>query len=133
MAMRRKSEPAPSLTYKSWVDELIDEARARGEMDNLPGAGEPLPGLDEPYDENWWIKRKLRDENVRVGPDVLRWRREAEELAEELPRLPSEARVRAQVRKINDLLARANAQASPLPPAKLLDEEAEVARMNHII
>lgn len=128
MAGRRKNEPPPSLTYKSWVDESIDEARARGELDNLPGAGKPLPGLDEPYDENWWIKKKLAAENVPVGPEVLRWRREAEQLVEELPRLRSEAQIRAHVRKINDLLRRANAQASPIPPARLLDEDAEAAR-----
>ena len=128
MPRRKKNEPPPSLTYNSWVDELIDEARARGELDDLPGAGKPLPGLDEPYDENWWIKKKLRAENIPVGPDVLRWRREAEQLVEQLPSLRNEHLIRSQVRKVNDLLRRANAQASPLPPAKLLDEEAEVAR-----
>jgi predicted flavoprotein YhiN len=43
-----------------WIDRQIREARERGEFDNLPGTGKPLPDLDKPYDENWWVRQKLR-------------------------------------------------------------------------
>jgi hypothetical protein len=35
-----------------------------GEFDNLPGVGKPSRLIDEPYDPFWWIKRKLREENL---------------------------------------------------------------------
>ena len=28
----------------------------RGEFDDLPGAGKPIPGRGEPYAPNWWVK-----------------------------------------------------------------------------
>ncbi|MEV4218944.1 DUF1992 domain-containing protein [Nonomuraea sp. NPDC049725] len=44
------------MQFESWVDRQIREAQERGEFDDLPGAGKPLPGADKPYDEHWWIK-----------------------------------------------------------------------------
>src|SRR5699024_6269776 len=35
----------------SWLDRLIHEAEERGEFEDLPGFGKPLPGLDKPVDE----------------------------------------------------------------------------------
>ena len=39
-----------------------------GEFDNLPGFGKPSPLIDEPYDPLWWIRRKLRQENLPADP-----------------------------------------------------------------
>lgn len=39
-----------------------------GEFDNLPGLGKPSPLIDEPYDPWWWIRRKLRQENLPADP-----------------------------------------------------------------
>jgi hypothetical protein len=39
-----------------------------GEFDNLPGLGKPSPLIDEPYDPFWWIRRKLRQENLPADP-----------------------------------------------------------------
>ena len=35
-----------------------------GEFDNLPGFGKPAAIVDEPYDPNWWIRRKLKREQL---------------------------------------------------------------------
>lgn len=43
-------------TYESVVERRIREAMERGEFENLPGAGEPLRGAGEPYDEMWWVR-----------------------------------------------------------------------------
>ncbi len=52
------SEPTPSAkpqkrgpdqSWESWIDEIIREAQARGEFDNLPGAGKPLPPRRNPF------------------------------------------------------------------------------------
>ncbi len=37
-----------------------------GEFDNLPGFGKPSPLINEPYDPFWWIRRKLRREQLQA-------------------------------------------------------------------
>ncbi len=43
-----------------------------GEFDNLPGLGNPSAICDEPYDPHWWIRSKLKQEQLtgRAGPSV---------------------------------------------------------------
>ena len=91
------------VAFESWIDRQIREAIERGEFDNLPGAGKPLAGLDDP-DENWWIKRKLERENLRAPlPTSLGLRKEAALIRQSV----SEVRTEDQVREIvEDLNAR---------------------------
>lgn len=37
-----------------------------GEFDNLPGFGKPSPLVDEPYDPQWWLRRKLEREEIQI-------------------------------------------------------------------
>ena len=51
------------------VTELIAENRIlaaieEGKFDDLPGAGRPIPDVDEPYDPDWWVKKWIRREQV---------------------------------------------------------------------
>jgi hypothetical protein len=39
-----------------------------GEFENLPGLGKPSSLMDEPYDPFWWIRRKLRQEQLPADP-----------------------------------------------------------------
>ncbi len=50
----------PKVAWESWVERKIRESMERGEFDNLPGQGQPLPDLARPYDELWWLRKKLR-------------------------------------------------------------------------
>lgn len=52
------------------AEDKIRSAIEAGEFDNLPGFGKPLALIDEPYDENWWLRRKIRAEglNRKAGP-----------------------------------------------------------------
>ena len=54
--------PHSAAQWESFVEKQIREGMARGEFDNLPGQGKPLPGLDGTRDDDWWIKRKLKEE-----------------------------------------------------------------------
>ncbi|MGC5617619.1 DUF1992 domain-containing protein [Georgenia sp. Z1491] len=93
----------PEMPTGNWVDQLIREAQERGEFDNLPGAGKPLRDIDE-HDEDWWIRRKLRDENLpndALLPPVLVLRKELAELPETVRTLPSEELVRERVSELN--------------------------------
>jgi hypothetical protein len=46
------------------ADDKLRAAYAAGEFDNLPGLGKPHEIFDEPYDPFWWIRRKLRREQI---------------------------------------------------------------------
>ncbi len=41
-----------------------------GDFDNLPGLGKRLPLIDEPYDPFWWVRRKLKQEQLPADPAV---------------------------------------------------------------
>ena len=47
------------------VDYLVKKAHSEGAFDNLPGAGKPIPDLEEPYDELWWAKKLLEREGLK--------------------------------------------------------------------
>jgi hypothetical protein len=49
---------------ESVVERRIREAMERGEFENLPGAGQPLPRAGEPYDEMWWVKAWLARNHI---------------------------------------------------------------------
>ncbi|MFI6095562.1 DUF1992 domain-containing protein [Lentzea sp. NPDC051213] len=69
----------PGMGFESWIDKQIREAQERGDFDDLPGAGKPLPGAGEPLEEDWWLKKKVREEEGSAGlPPSLVLRREAE-------------------------------------------------------
>lgn len=93
---------------ESRIERQIREARESGAFDDLPGAGRPLPGRGEPYDENWWVKDFVRRERLAGRPEALvAVRVELAELTDTVDRLPSEERVRAHVEDLNDRIVRA--------------------------
>ncbi len=52
--------------WQSYTEALIRAAQEEGEFDNLPGFGQPIPGIDDPLDENWWVREKLKREGVKL-------------------------------------------------------------------
>ncbi len=109
----------PGETWESFSERLILEAQAAGEFDNLPGFGKPLPELDEPYDENWWIKDKLRREQLSLLPPGLQARVDVERAVDGLWAMPSEEIVRREVAAINERIRRSNFSPAWGPPADL--------------
>src|SRR5436190_23946076 len=61
----------PKVSWESWIERKIRESMEAGEFDNLPGSGEPIPDLARPYDELWWLRKKLRDEQLSIDPPTL--------------------------------------------------------------
>jgi hypothetical protein len=102
--------------YEARVDRAIREAQERGEFDNLPGAGRPLPGAGQPYDENWWVKELVRRENLTgvLSPGVA-LRRESEDLHTTIAGMASEHAVRAFVEDLNARIREARRFASRGP------------------
>jgi hypothetical protein len=116
--------------YESVIDQQIRKAEERGDFADLPGKGKPLPGLDGPDDEDWWIKGWIRREGVpseALLPTPLQLRREAEQLPETVRDLPSEEAVRAAVSDLNRRIAEwVRAPSGPAIPVKRVDPEAIV-------
>ncbi len=46
------------------ADRRIREAMDRGEFDDLPGKGLPIPDLEEGYDPDWWAKKWVEREGL---------------------------------------------------------------------
>ena len=63
----------PSMEQRAQIVETsIQQAIRRGDFDNLPGAGKPLPGLSDTHDPDWWIRRKIeREQLTGLGPPAL--------------------------------------------------------------
>lgn len=116
------------------AERRIREAQERGELDNLPGAGKPLPSLDRPYHEDWWIngliEREQLDLTGAMNP-TMALRKEAHDMPATLRDVPREESVRAIVEDYNRRvkLDRLRPAAGPqMPPiAKVLDVEETVA------
>ncbi|MEW9549911.1 DUF1992 domain-containing protein [Nonomuraea sp. NPDC050783] len=109
------------MPFESWIDRQIREAEERGEFDGLPGAGKPLPGLDQPYDEMWWIKQKVESEGLSMPlPPTLALRKDAEEALREARGARTEAEVRRVLEEINQRIREAIRTGLPGPPLNLM-------------
>jgi hypothetical protein len=121
----------PGVPFENWVDRQIREAMERGEFDDLPGAGKPIPGLDRPYDEMWWIKQKVRAEGLSMPlPPTLQLRKDAEEALRLAEGARTEAELRRIVGEINARIREAIRTGLSGPPLNLVpyDVERLVAR-----
>ena len=88
------------MQFESWIDRQIREAMERGEFDNLPGAGKPLE-LDP--SEDWWIKAKLKAENLEaVLPGPLALRKEVAGIQDAVADCRTEAEVRERCEALNE-------------------------------
>ena len=90
------------MRYESWVERQVREAIERGEFDNLPGAGRPLPGINGREDDNWWVKSLLEREQLPMPlPTSLALRREVADLPQTLADVPDERTVRDIIEDLN--------------------------------
>ena len=113
-----------------WVDLQVRQAMRRGEFDDLPGAGKPIPDLDAPHDPDWWLKRLIERERITgVLPPALALRTEDARMAETLDRETTPDGVRRVVEDFNLRVVEARRQLQGGPPVitPLRDADAEVA------
>ncbi|KAA1420126.1 DUF1992 domain-containing protein [Mumia zhuanghuii] len=103
---------------------------ARGEFDDLPLHGKPIPGLGDTHDPDWWVKRLIDREQISgVLPEALQLRKDDADLDAALDRLPTEAAVRDAVAAFNSRVVEARRQLRGGPPVitptRDVDVEAE--------
>ncbi|MEV6874417.1 DUF1992 domain-containing protein [Amycolatopsis sp. NPDC051128] len=120
----------PKVSFRWWVDRQIDEARARGEFDDLPGTGKPLPkptGNDAATD---WVLRQVRaggHDTKELLPPALALKREVQDLPGRLAGERTERQVRELVEDLNErirLAYRTHLGGPPLTVALVDVEEA---------
>jgi hypothetical protein len=106
-------------SWETWIEELIHNAREAGEFDDLEGAGKPIPGITDPYDPDWWVKKLLQREKLTVLPPALELLRKVESGLAALWSLRSEADVRSRVVALNAEIAKVNSRVAEGPPTRL--------------
>ena len=112
------------------VEIAIQQAMRRGEFDNLPGAGRPIPGLDRVNDPDWWIRQKIEREGLTgLGPPALTLRAEDAQLQSRMDAMAGEASVRELLEDFNTRVREARRQLLGGPPVitPMRDVEAELA------
>jgi hypothetical protein len=115
-------------SYESHIDRQIREAQERGDFDDLPGAGKPLPGAGESYDENWWLKAWIRRENLTgMLPPSLALRREVEDVMETVATKKSESAVREYIADLNRRIVDAQRGLVEGPPVLVTTVDADAA------
>ena len=120
----------PGMPVEHWVDRQIRLAEERGDMDNLPGAGKPLPKRQGGTVE--WVVQKLRDENHDTSallPPSLTIPKEVAALPARLAKTRTEREVRDIVEDINKRIRDVHRAPQVGPPLRMgpLDVE-EVVR-----
>ena len=115
----------PGMSWETWIDRQIREGMERGEFDSLPGHGKPIRDLDQPRDDLWWVRDKLRREDAQFLPPTLALRKEVEDARERIAAATAESEVRAIVADINERIVKVNSRATAGPPSTVvkLDEE----------
>jgi hypothetical protein len=110
----------PGLRFETWIDRQVREGIDHGRFDNLPGTGKPIPGIDRPHDDSWWVKEKLRRERVSVLPPTLALRKEVEEARRRASQADSEVLARRIVEEINEKIRDAIVRPLAGPPLNLV-------------
>ncbi|MGH1563224.1 DUF1992 domain-containing protein [Mumia sp. DW29H23] len=120
-----------AVQQASYVDQQIRAAMARGEFDDLPLHGKPIPGLGDAHDPDWWVKRLIDREHITgVLPEALQLRKDDAALDATLDRLGAETAVREAVEAFNRRVVEARRQLRGGPPVITppRDVDAEVRR-----
>lgn len=127
----KKSLGSMSTEERSrYVDVVVDQAMRRGEFDNLPLQGKPIPGLTGTHDPDWWVKGLIERENVTGVLPSAQLRKDDAELDGTLDLEGMEARVREIVSDFNSRVIDARRQLQGGPPivTRTRDVDEEVTR-----
>jgi hypothetical protein len=104
------------LAWHLLAEERIRAAQAAGAFDQLPGLGLPIPGIDEPHDELWWVKQKMRLEQLHLLPPALLLRLDVQQTLARAAQLTCENDVRAEIAALNERIRRGSFAVTWGPP-----------------
>lgn len=119
----------PDETWESYAERLIRNAMATGNWTAGTAQDQPLTDLGELDDEDWWLKRKLKREQLSCLPPTLAIRADLARTLEALIELSSEAEVRKTLIALNERIREANFAPTGAPSTTMpVDIEAAVAK-----
>jgi hypothetical protein len=107
----------PRVSWDSWTEKQIEDGRRAGLFDGLDGQGRPIPGLDGNHDEDWWIKSKLRREEIDYLPPTIAIRKERDAAVAAALDAGDEHEVRRLVEQLNDRIRYVNSHTVTGPPS----------------
>ncbi|MCK0116088.1 DUF1992 domain-containing protein [Isoptericola sp. S6320L] len=126
-----EAPPRPRMDDRArWVDTVVDQAIRRGEFDDLPLQGKPLPGIGGTHDPDWWLRSLVEREQISGVLPAAQLRAEHSAMDETLDREHDEHRVREIVADFNARVIDARRQLTGGPPVvtPTRDVEREVSR-----
>ncbi|GIG67010.1 DnaJ family domain-containing protein [Phytomonospora endophytica] len=114
--------------YESAADIAIRQAQERGDFDNLPGAGKPLPGAGQHLHEDWWVRDWVAREGISgVLPPGLALKREVQDLDGRLDKeAGTEAEARELVEELNARILKALRGPVEGPPVTVMPVKVDV-------
>lgn len=117
--------PKQKLTWDCLAEQRIRDAQEQGQFENLPGFGKPIPGIDEPHDELWWVKEKLKREQISALPPALAIRLDLEKTLARVAAAVTEDEVRQEVAALNERIHKARLGAAWGPPVDVSPLDAD--------
>ena len=118
-------KPKSVEKFESLAERRIREAQAEGQFDRLPGFGKPIPDIDGPDDENWWIKGKLREEGLSYTPPSLALKKSVADALAAALEARSDDQAREIIETINGKIREANRKGIKGPPVVFRPFETE--------
>lgn len=103
--------PKPKPKHQSWesvAEERIRSAYDAGEFAQLAGFGKPLPGIDDPLDDLWWVRKKLKEEELSVSAPGTEIRTDIERTLARVAKLATETEARGQLLLLNERIRQSN-------------------------
>ena len=107
----------PGASWESWTERQIEEGRRAGLFDGLDGEGKPIAGLDGPRDEEWWVKAKLRREEIDYLPPTIAIRGERDAALAAALDADDEGAARRILEQINERIRYVNSHTVSGPPS----------------
>jgi hypothetical protein len=105
------------LSWQSWVDRQIREGQQGGAFDDLDGRGRPIDDIGVVHDELWWLKAKLRDEDIEYLPPTIAIRAERAAAIDAAMDSSTEATARVIIEDVNARIRYINSHGAGGPPS----------------
>lgn len=105
-----------NVSFESWVETQIQAAQDRGQFDNLPGAGKPIPPDSALDGENWWVRKKIANEGLHYPNLADDLRRRIADARKEAFAAPTDTAARAIVDRMNSEIHTFRISPPPGPP-----------------
>ncbi len=119
-----------NISWESWIERQIRDGQRDGAFERLEGHGRPIDSLGTVHDDMWWVKSKLRDENVNFLPPTIAIRAERVDAINTAMAARTEDDVRRIIEEVNQRIRYVNSHATAGPPSSVvtIDPEVVVAR-----